>query len=281
MPIRTREPTHKFYVDDSGTKEYTADATYKTTGGGVTPYFVFGGLLITPEVAGTITRYMRARKQRCFGRPDVEIKANWLRIPKERQRRYIDQYRVTDETLREFTEDLYTFILSIDCLLIAAIVVKEEVQKKYAERVFYAPAIAYECLAQRVQMEMNQRSGFAHVTVDDMDGATPKGRQYRANLERHHERLVTSGSALQRGMVLDRLTGISFADSRADERVQLADLISYAVYRQFVDDRHAHESSAESLPYTYLRRLAPKFRNHEGVIAGFGIVKFPTTSKPE
>jgi hypothetical protein len=278
--VTPREPTHKFYVDDSGTKEYAPVGSYKTKGGGVTPYFVFGGLLITPATAGVITHRMQALKAECFGAPDVEIKANWLRIPKERERRYLQRFGTTDERLRRFVDDTYGLIAAVDCTLLAAIVVKEQVQQRYGDRCFYAPAIAYECLAQRVQMEMSRCGGRAHVTVDDMHGATPKGKQYRTNLERHHKRLVTSGSMLQRGMVMDRLAGISFADSRADERLQLADLVSYAVYRQFVDNPEAWDSDAEELPtYEYLGRLAEKFRTHDGVLAGFGIVKFPTVSK--
>jgi hypothetical protein len=268
------------YVDDSGTKEYSPTKTYSTKGG-CTPYFAFGGLLLTPAEAGTASVKMRALKLACFGSEHVEIKANWLRVEKERKKRYLDPYGIDDSKLNAFVEDVYSLILSLDCKLIAAIVVKPQMHERYGDMPWYAPAVAYECLMQRVQLEMEERDGTAHITVDDMDGATPKGKQYRDNLERHHHQMATNGSRLRRGMIMNRLAGISFADSKADERLQLADLVTYSVYRQFVDNAAAWDATGTSeLPtYAYLGRLGPKFRSFNGVIAGFGIVKFPTVTR--
>lgn len=273
------EPTHKFYTDDSGTKEYSPTGTYSTKGG-VTPYFAFGGLLLTSGEAGAATKRLRAVKLAHFGTEQVEIKANWLRIAKEREKHYLNPFGLSDSQLNAFANEVYDLILAQDCLLIAAIVSKAEVIGRYGERAWYAPAIAYDCLAQRLQLEMSAREGgLVHVTIDDMDGATPKGKQYRDNLERHHKRLRTFGSALQRGMMMDRLAGLSFADSKFDERLQLADLVTYSVYRQFVDHGAAWDSPGAELPtYEYLARLAPKFRNHNGLISGYGIIKFPTVA---
>ncbi len=267
-------PLYKFYVDDSGTKEYAPPGKYSTTGG-VTPYFVFAGLYLDENEAGILAQRSRLLKRRMLGTDKVEIKANWLRFRKKREERYLKPLGVTEQQLDAFVDQVYGLIEETKCTLLATLVVKEEVQARYPEP-NYAPAIAYECLMQRIQMAMSALDARVHVTVDDMDGATPKGRQYRDNLERHHERLVRHGSQLQRGFVMDRLAGISFADSAADERLQLADLVAYAVYRQWVDNPSAWEDQAPVLPtYKYLGRLGPKFRNINGRIAGVGLVKFP------
>lgn len=274
-------PTHKLYVDDSGTKEYSPTGAYSTKGGGLTPYFVFGGLLLTPSEAGALWTKFRGLKSGCFGTEDVEVKANWLRIPRERERRYIKKFGVSDERLKTFVDDTFDLIASGNCRLLAVLVDKAAVQAAYGLQPWYAPAIAYECLMQRAQLEMLACGGRVHVTVDDMDGATPRGKQYRDNLERHHNLLKTKGSRLQRGHVLDRLLGISFADSRADERLQLADLVSYAVYRQWIEYPQAWDADTQQLPlYDYLGRLGGKFCcGPEGVIAGYGLVKFPTKAR--
>jgi hypothetical protein len=66
-------PTHNLFVDDSGTKEYSEDRRYATTGG-KTPYFVFGGLLLTPREAGAVAQTMRGLKLSTFGTPNVELR---------------------------------------------------------------------------------------------------------------------------------------------------------------------------------------------------------------
>jgi hypothetical protein len=77
-------------------------------------------------------------------------------------------------------------------------------------------------------------------------------------------------------MVFDRIGNVSFRDSKLDERLQLADLVAYAVYRQFMDYGPNWEKPAKPLPtYEYFGRLAPKFRNHKGRVQGYGIAKFP------
>lgn len=272
-------PTHNLFVDDSGTKEYSEDRRYATTGG-KTPYFVFGGLLLTPREAGAVARAMRGLKVSTFGTPNVEIKANWLRIGHERKARYLDKYGITDVGLTSFTDDVYDLINGCDCKLVACVVNKAEVQDQY-KKPHYAPAIAYDCLLQRAQQEMRASGGEIHITIDAMDGATPKGRQYLENLRRQHASLKKHGSPLMRGMSFDCIGGQAFRDSKSDERLQLADLVSYAVYRQFVDYGAGWEDAGqEELPtYEYFERIGSKFRSNRGRIQGYGIVKFPLNNR--
>lgn len=272
-------PTHNLFVDDSGTKEYAEDKRYSITGG-KTPYFVFGGMLLTPGEASVVTKAMRNFKLDTFGTPDVEIKANWLRIWHERKVRYLDKFEVTNDELTAFTDDVYSLLNDCDCKLVACVVNKEEVQQQYKQP-HYAPAIAYDCLLQRVQQEMASYGGEAFVTIDAMDGATPRGHQYLDNLKRQHAKLKRHGSPLMGGMRFDRIGGQAFRDSKADERLQLADLVSYAVYRQFVDHGPDWENKdKKQLPvYEYFGRIASKFRNHAGRVQGYGIVKFPLNTR--
>lgn len=266
----------KLYLDDSGNKEYSPDGKYPPERG-KTPYFVFAGLLLGQGEVSTLPRDLRALKTRRFGTPDIEIKANWLRIDYERKARYLDPYGLNEKQLREFVDDVYNLIASTNLELVGCVVNKVEVQQEYGENAWYAPAIAYECLLQRVQNAMVEKAGIVHVTIDDMTGATPKGSQYRENLERHHRSLVVHGSKLMRGFAFDRLGGQAFSDSSHDERLQLADLVAYAIYRQFVDHGADWEDTTKTaLPvYEYLHKISQKFRNQDGRIQGFGIVKFP------
>jgi hypothetical protein len=268
-------PTHKLFIDDSGNKDYHPDGIYNQQGGR-TPYFVFGGILITPDAAGRIEEKMRRLKVATFGTTEVEIKARWLRRSDERRRRYLDKYGINENQLAAFTDLTYQAIVEANCMLLACVVDKAEVQQLYKDKAYYAPAIAYECLMQRVQQEMRDCNGHVHVTIDNMTGATPAGNQHAYLLRRQHSRMREYGSRLMSGMAFDRVGGMAFRDSHLDERLQLADLVAYAVYRQFVDHGSDWEDSSKPLPvYDYLARLVPKFRNNNRRIQGYGIVKFP------
>jgi hypothetical protein len=268
-------PTHKFFIDDSGNKEYSIDGRYGSMGGR-TPYFVFGGLLISPSDASLVDYAMRTLKRDTFGTEGVEIKANWLKRREERVKRYVDKYSITEAALKAFVDGVYNIINETECQLIACAVNKAEVQKYYKDSPHYPPSIAYDCLLQRAQQEMASCVGEVHVTIDSMSGATPAGNQHLDNLRKQHESLKRRGSALQKGMTFDRIGGIAFRDSKHDERLQLADLVAYAVYRQFVDHGPDWEDPSKPLPvYEYLERIATKFRNQQGRIQGYGIIKFP------
>jgi len=269
-----RQPTHHLYLDDSGTKEYAP--RYATRGGGATPYFVFGGILVRTDVSARLDYEFRQVKRKYFGREDVEIKANWLRRRDQRGRRYLDRYPISEHQLVEFVDCTYDLIVATPCDLYACAVNKQETEQKYANP-WYAPALAYEFLLQRVAIDMQERGGFVHVTVDDMSGATPKMRAHKVNLGRHDERLTTQGSPLQQGISFDGVGGLTFRDSAADGRLQLADLVAYAVYRQFVEYGVDWEKEASRLPtYKYFSTLVSKFKQDaEGRVQGYGVVKFP------
>lgn len=273
------EATYKLFLDDSGTKEYAKDWAYSKSGG-KTLYFVFGGLLVRSNDVPSIEDSLNQLKTNTFGSPNVEIKANWLRRGEEKAKRYLNKYGLSERELSGFTDSVYELINECDCKLLACVVNKREVQQKYPNP-HYPPAIAYECILQRAQQEMNERTGRANVTIDDMDGATPSGNQYLYLLKRQHNLLKNYGSRLIDGMAFDRINKINFRDSQKEELLQLSDLVAYSVYRQFVDYGPEWEQSVGELPtYEYLNRIARKFRqSSNGRIQGYGIVKFPVEKK--
>ncbi|MGC1878480.1 MAG: DUF3800 domain-containing protein [Rhabdochlamydiaceae bacterium] len=267
------------FADDSGTKEYSSTSQYLTQGGGLTPYFVFGGLIVTPAIAGYLTKKMHEFKLAFFGK-NVEIKANWLRVEKERKKRYLDPFAKSEADMKHFSEQIYDLIITSECILVACAINKQEVQLKYPKP-HYAPSIAYDCLLQRAQQEMKAQNGRLQIIMDDMSGATPKKNQYKENLEIQHKNLLTRGSPLRRGMIFDRIGQLTFSDSQADERLQLADLVAYAVYRQFMEYGDRWETEGDELPtYSYFDKIAHKFRKDgNGRIQGYGVVKFPLKNR--
>lgn len=269
------------FIDDSGTKEYaSAGEQYGRTG--KSRFFVFGGVLLAEDVAAQLAQRIADLKRGAFGRPDVELKSNWLRIPKERSARYLDRFSISSGTLDSLVEQVYDAVVDTDLQLLAAVVDKAHMQERYGTHAWYAPAVAYDCLLQRVALEVRPPHGV-RVFIDDMSGATPKGNQYRDNLRSHHAQLCATGSRLQRDVRFDGIEpGLRFVNSARSHLIQVADIVSYNVNRQFVDFPDAWEARGQSvLPtYPWFLRLAAKFRTDGlGRIQGYGVVKFPLKTR--
>lgn len=266
-------PTHVIYIDDSGTKDYSNNGY----GTGPTRYFVFAGILTTLDVASQMAQRLKTGKQRIAGSLAIELKSNWLRMPHERVRRYLTPFGMSESDLDQLVDLAYSIILDSDVKLIAAVVDKQHMQDAYGDKAYYPPAVSYEVLAQRLQSEL-QGVGRCQVIVDDMTGKNPKGNEHKRNLQRHHATLRKNGSRL-RGttMTMDVLADLKFFSSANTELLQLADLVAYNVYRQFVDHGEDWESGSGTLPmYSQFNRIVGKFRSSaSGRVQGYGIVKFP------
>lgn len=270
--------THVLYIDDSGTKEYAATPEEYETRRGKSRYFCFCGALMTIAEAGRLSNKLINLKLNRFGDETVEMKSNWLRIPQERQQRYLDSYGLTADGLNQFVSDYYDIVINESPLkFIAAIVDKLHMQQDYGNP-WYAPAIAYELVLQRVQQELSSTDSVA-VIIDDMTGATPKGNQYKANLKAQHTRLKRHGGQL-RDFDFPCLATQKFVNSASSQILQVADLAAYNVHRQFMDYGEQWESHGPLRVYLPFGRIARKFRmDSNGRIQGFGIAKFPLRNR--
>lgn len=273
--------THVLYVDDSGTKEYADDPNeYDKSLRGNTRYFLFCGVLCTTVSAGNFRDQIVDLKTKHFGDKDVEVKSNWLRNPVQRQKRYLDAYQITESGLLDFVNEYYGLISFADISFIAAIVDKKHTQEKYPKP-WYAPAIAYELLLHRAQLELGDSACLA-VIIDDMTGKTPKGNEFKRNLTSQHFSLKKRGGQLIKGCQFPCLYSQRFINSALSHLVQVADVAGYNVYRQFV----AHGENWETAPpttlptYDHFRKIAGKFRQDEnGRIQGYGVIKFPMLNR--
>src|SRR5882762_2848993 len=110
-------PTYRMYVDDSGEKEY---------GEKTSRYFVYGGVVVPVADEPRLNDAIDGAKQVCFGRTDVELKSNWLRIPREREERYLSIPGVTAEKLKVMIDAIYAWAANADLRLVAAVVDKPQ-----------------------------------------------------------------------------------------------------------------------------------------------------------
>ncbi|MBX3048144.1 MAG: DUF3800 domain-containing protein [Anaerolineales bacterium] len=265
------------FIDESGTKEYADDRV--PYGDGRSRYFVFGGVLLENAEASRLTGQIIALKQEIFETKDVEVKSTWLRIPSHRENKYLKKYNISDERLTEFTARYYKILVASKMTLVASIVDKQQVQEDYGNP-YYAPAIGYEVLLQRISQGIE---GSVSVTIDDMSGSTPKMTTYKTNLAKQHRRLRQHGSQLIKGMRFDcLLPELKFTDSAKHHLVQVADSVAYNVFRQFRDHGEEWETKGlGTLPmYEYFELIVEKFRQGPyGRIQGYGVAKFPLRNR--
>ena len=273
-------PTHGLYLDDSGQKEFAPEGG--TYGPGLSRYFVFGGFFVDFRAAEQLTQELKAAKIKAFSTPYVEVKSNWLRLPNERKKRYLDPFGLTESQLNVFVEDFYSAAFRSPIVLTACVVDKQHLTEDYQERRWYPPAAAYECVVQRVQNELGPTGRRFRVVMDDTSGKTPKSTNYADNLRKHHEQLKRTGCNFF-SMRFDALVGeLKLVDSKDSNLVQVADLVAYNVFRQFRDYGEEWETAGLSqLPtYDWFARMAGKFRRGpNGRIQGYGVVKFPLRNR--
>jgi hypothetical protein len=265
-------------ADDSGNREYDDQQDYEHSG--KSRYFVYGAILIEERESSLFIARLHELKKLTFATADVEVKSNWLRMPTERQVRYLDRFGITETTLTGFVDDYYRLIQQAPLKLVGAVVDKLHMQQTY-ESPWYAPTAAYEVLLQRAVQAVPTGNTLS-VTMDEISGRTPKRNHYKILLQDHHSKLRRFGSSLQKGISFKPLDGpVRFTNSATSDLVQVADVAAYNLHRQFKDYGAQWEQQLAQLPlYEHFSRIAGKFyQGPNGRIQGFGVVKFPLKTR--
>lgn len=267
-------PTHHFYIDDSGQRDYAkAGQAYDLR---LTRHFVFGGVLLRVPEAARLSAELRALKLDAFGDERVEVKSSWLRRQDLRERKYLVPYGISEERLTRFTFDFYDATGAADLMLIASVVDKVLMTERYGETRWHTSSAAYEPLVQRLQNELGDQ-GSVKVFIDHLSGKTKAGNEYEVNLRKHHARLVSEGSKPADLPITCLHSLPRFVDSSQSHLVQVSDIVAYNVLRQVRDHGNTWEHTvAESEMYPWFRRILGKFRrSKEGKIQGYGVIPFP------
>ena len=260
---------YRMYVDDSGEKEY---------GPQTSRHFVYAGVVLSASDEPAFNAEIASAKQECFGRTDVELKSNWLRIPHERAKRYLTIDGVTDAKIAALVDRIYSWAAKADLQFVAAVIDKPQMQAKY-KMPWHPSTTAYLFLLQRYQRHLGRRRGLGHITVDDMEGASPARNQWRDLLRTHHRRLKKDGCPLTKLRFDNVVEDFRFGNSARFELLQLADFVSYNVLSQFrtYGENWDDPTQGELPMYPHLKQLLPRFmRGPANQLQGWGIVKWPT-----
>lgn len=231
-------------------------------------------VVVPDEAIPAVNRRMVEIKRQTFGTPSVEVKSTWLRYPRDRQRRYLDPYGITSETLDAFgLRIMRVFGEFLDTIRIIACVFDK---RYYRDRERSDPfCCACQGVLERIQFYMQDLGEWCTLAADQMeDGLSiTRGRNgelisvYRNTRQMKHVYVPE----------YYRVRDVRFRRSRDENLILLADLAAYNVYRQFVeygvdwDDR-----SRSSVPmYPYFEALLGNLLRYRGKAVGCGLVKLP------
>ena len=264
---------HRMYVDDSGEKEY---------GPNTSRYFVYAGVIVHAKEEAVLNEQLAAIKTKHLGRSDIEIKSNWIRHPKERRRRYLYPLGIDDVVLDAFAVEVQSWMEGMPARFVGIAIDKQQMQMRY-KTPFYASTTAYQFLLQRLELHMRSFIGTGQpvsgqVTIDNMEGASPKANQWRDLLRSQHERMIKDGCRFTKLRFENCAKQLRFADSSKFHLLQIADLVAYNVFRQFREYGDAWDAikTGELPTYPKLKPLLKRFlRGPNNQWEGYGIVKWP------
>lgn len=274
-----------FFIDDSGSRQW--ETPYSPTFIDSPPprdeeninfwrrnYFVLAGIHITQAKADELNKLINTKKIEVFGTKHVEIKSDNLRNPHQQKKFYLDPFAISQEDLRSFVDDFWYPLFVPENLTVQGFVLDKRyfagkrgqssplalLSQIVFDRLVMFPAD--ECVVVFDQMENDIKStrndhGEIIKVSDQTINASPFNSQYS-----HSE--------------------VRFEKSSNSNFLQLADTAAYNIYRQFVSygDQWEHPSTTQLDTYEYLDRITDcLYCNDHGVIAGYGIVKYPNPTK--
>lgn len=225
---------HTFFIDDSGTKEYSDKSIN---------LFCYGGIIVNNDDIALYTEKLRQLKRDYFNGDTPEIKSHWLRRPEKRLKLYLNPYEMKERALNSYTEKLFELMRTFNVHAIGVVVDKEGILQKYNKAHFYPSSICYEFLLQRIANYCTQyRVSKVSIIMDDMSGKTPKGKEWKKLLVDQHKNLRQGKSQFYRKwsqrskMNYDSIDkNLKFVDSKDSELTQIADICAYNIMRQARD----------------------------------------------
>ena len=242
------------------------------------------------EVSGLKLTLADDLQQRGFGEFELahcEVKSNWLRHPKGREKGSAFLTSLTPGERQKITEVYFAQIAERNAVLMAAVIDKRSLPAGITAVTLHQQA--YELVLQRIQryMEIYHRRHRALIVMDDTDkklnqivamqhASFLREGKWLTSEESISEFHFPSASDLPGGVQLTMNPTFPniveypfFTRSELSNGVQLADQLAYNVYRAFRHDEGIYPLFENMLPYFY--------RSRDGAIL-HGLVVWPDSS---
>ena len=257
-----------FYFDESGTR----DPDVGTSGSPKSHLYVLLAvgmheehwLPFESEISELKLQYIKMLEDRGLGvleLPDCEVKSRWLRIPGIRRESSKFLSSLHESQITQITEVYYSQLSKRNVIIIAAVIDKRFLPSYFTHEILHEKA--YEFVLEGIQSHMseyhpNRRS---LIVMDDTSV-----QLNRAITMKHAEFLREGNENMKFTSIVENPF---FTRSELSNGVQLADLLSYNVYRAFRN---------EDMIYSHFREMLPYFQREKSDKVMDGIVVWPENS---
>lgn len=217
------------------------------------------------------------KKVEIFGTKYVELHSADLRNTHRMKKKYLDKYNITKEQLTDFIENFWYSLYTPENMQLIAIVV----DKRYFKNPRYDGKIpleiAAEALFDRTELHPNRE---CKIIFDQMDSQVKSRRRDQGKVFK----IANTKIDLEDGKYENKYHHISvdFDNSRNSNFLQLADMVAYNVWRQFVEfgnewEKHVPKIHRKLPEYAYFTKIVNCFycNDKNNRLSGVGIVKLP------
>ena len=281
---------YKVFVDDSGKKEYLSPYSKEFIDNPPDAesylqfwrdnYFVLCGVKIAIGDIAVINGAINALKQKYFNTHKVEIKSDWLRNPKQRNKYYMSGFEITEPMLLEFTNELYELIAAYKGKMKFVAIVFDKRFYGHAKRKMPDGTPLVKCtqvLFERLQYLEDE----CVVIFDQMED------HLKINKGDHKKILKISqtGGDFENVYVkrFNKIIDVEFKKSSIENFIQIADVCAYNIFRQFVEyGRQWQTKDAQTMSmYPYFYKIRCNFQTHPvtGKVVGIGLSCIPNIGR--
>lgn len=286
---------YKVFIDESGKKEYITPYSREFINNPPLfqkypdfwrdNYFVLCGVRIKQQNLDLINKDINKLKEDYFKTHKVEIKSDWLRNPYQRKKHYLDVYGITPKKLNEFGENFVNLIPKYkdEIKLIGVVFDKRfygDAKRPTAEG---SPLLK---TTQALFERLEYASGYNIVVFDQMESSL------KLTIGQHDKILgILRKNIGMEKIYVDKYTKISdikFMKSREENFLQVADICSYNIFRQFVEfgrewaGKYTDKDGKRKMTiYKYFDKIRCNFMYHpiNRTVRGVGLVCIPDIDK--
>ena len=196
-----------------------------------------------------------------FELTDCEIKSNWVRNERERQRRSPFLHALHPDDLKRLTDAYFQQVVECNMVVVVAVIDKRHLRAYMNAEMLHKKA--YELVLERIQHYMREYHP-KHKALIVMDDTS---KQLNRAVAMKHAFFQRSGN--QNMTFPDIVEYPFFTRSELSNGVQLADLLAYNVYRAFRN---------EDLTYSYFDILLPSVYKGRDAKSLHGLKIWPESS---
>lgn len=190
--------------------------------------------------------YLRRGGKGRFELADCEVKSNWIRNAKEREKKSPFLAALHDNDIERLVATYFGQIADRKAVLMAAVIDKRHLYEHVTHETLHKKA--YEFLLERIQHYMSEYHP-KHQALIVMDDTS---KQLNRAVAMKHAFFQRAGN---QNVQFSRIVEYPFfTASELSNGVQLADLLAYNVYRAFRDEDFTYPYFHMLLPHFYRRR---------------------------